>query len=143
MYSLFMAEVEVETATGTTRVVKMTMCVDVGVICSRLAVDGQMYGGIAQGIGFALSEDFEDIKKHSTMTAAGFPFVKDIPDDIELHFQQTPRPNGTYGAVGCGELPNTSPHAAVVNAIYNACGVRITSLPARPEKVLAGLKGMA
>ena len=143
MYALFMAEVQVETATGKTRVMKMTMCTDVGVICSRLAVEGQMYGGIAQGIGFALSEDFEDIKKHSTMTGAGFPFVKDIPDDIELHFQQTPRPNGTYGAVGCGELPNTSPHAAVVNAIYNACGVRITSLPARPEKVLAGLKGMA
>ena len=142
MYALFMAEVEVETATGKTRVVKMTTCVDIGVICSQLAVDGQIYGGVSQGIGFALSEDFEDIRKHSTMTGAGFPFIKDIPDDMELHYQQTPRPNGTYGAVGCGELPNTSPHAAVINAVYNACGVRITSLPARPEKVLAGLKAL-
>ena len=91
-----MAEVEVETATGKTTVLKMTACVDVGVICSRLAVDGQMYGGLAQGIGFALSEEFEDIKEHSTMTGAGFPFIKDIPDDLELHYQQTPRPNGTY-----------------------------------------------
>jgi aldehyde oxidoreductase len=142
MYALFMAEVEVEMATGRTRVVKMTACVDIGIICSQLAVDGQMYGGISQGIGFALSEDFEDIKRHSTMTGAGFPFIKDIPDDIELHYQQTPRPNGTYGAVGCGELPNTCPHGAIINAIYNACGVRITKLPARPEKVLAGLKAL-
>ena len=139
MYALFMAEVEVETATGKTTVLKMTACVDVGVICSRLAVDGQIYGGLSQGIGFALSEEFEDAGEHSTMTGAGFPFIEDIPDDLELHYQQTARPNGTYGATGCGELPNTSPHAAVINAIYNACGVRITRLPARPERVLAGL----
>jgi aldehyde oxidoreductase len=140
MYSLFMAEVEVETATGKTRVLKMTACVDIGVICSRLAVDGQMRGGISQGIGLALSEEFEDVERHSTMTGAGFPFIKDVPDDIELHYQETYRPNGTYGASGCGELPNTCPHGAIVNGIYNACGVRITSLPARPEKVLAGLR---
>ncbi len=139
-YGLFMAEVEVDTATGTTKVLKMTIAADVGVICSRLAVDGQLYGGLSQGIGMALSEDFEDIKKHSTMTGAGFPFIKDIPDDLELIYQETPRPNGPYGAGGCGELPNTSPHAAIINAINNACGVRITKLPARPEKVLAGLK---
>jgi aldehyde oxidoreductase len=129
--------------TGKTRVVKMTLCADVGVICSQLAVDGQLYGGISQGIGLALSEDFEDIKKHSTMTGAGFPFIKDIPDEIELHYQQTPRPHGTFGAGGCGELPLTCPHAAIINAIYNACGVRITKLPALPEKVLIGLKARA
>jgi aldehyde oxidoreductase len=140
MYALFMAEVEVEVATGKTRVAKMTACVDIGVICSRLAVDGQMRGGISQGIGFALSEEFEDLERHSTMTGAGFPFIKDVPDDIELHYQETYRPNGTYGASGCGELPNTCPHGAIVNGIYDACGVRITSLPARPEKVLAGLR---
>jgi aldehyde oxidoreductase len=140
-YTLFMAEVEVDTETGKTRVVKMTSFADVGEICSKLAVDGQFYGGLAQGIGLALSEDFEDIKKHSTMRGAGFPFINDIPDDIELHYQQTPRPHGPFGAGGCGEAPLTSPHAAIVNAIYNACGVRITKLPAYPEKVLKGLKG--
>ena len=142
-YGLFMAEVEVDTETGKTRVVKMTLCADVGVICSQLAVDGQLYGGISQGIGLALSEDFEDIKKHSTLTGAGFPFIKDIPDEIELHYQQTPRPHGTFGAGGCGELPLTCPHAAIINAICNACGVRITKLPALAEKVLAGLKARA
>ena len=50
------------------------------------------------------------------------------------------RPQGPFGAAGVGELPLTSPHVAVVNAIKNATGVRITHLPARPEKVLAGLK---
>jgi aldehyde oxidoreductase len=139
-YGLFLAEVEVDTETGKTTVLKMTLAADVGKIASRLAVDGQLYGGIAQGIGLALSEDFEDIKKHSTLTGAGFPFIKDIPDEIELIYQETPRPHGPFGAAGCGEMPLSSPHAAIINAIYNACGVRITKLPARPEKVLAGLK---
>ena len=139
-YGLFMAEVEVDIETGKTTILKMTLAADVGKIASRLAVDGQLYGGIAQGIGLALSEDFEDIKKHSTLTGAGFPFIKDIPDDIELLYQETPRPHGPFGAGGCGELPNSSPHAAIINAIYHACGVRITKLPALPEKVLAGLK---
>ena len=144
MYALFMAEVEVETATGKTTVVKMTACVEVGVICSQLAVDGQMCRGLAQGIGLALSEEFEDIKEHSTMTGAGsFPLIRGVPDDLELHYQQTTRPNGTYGATACGELPNTSPYAAIISAIYNACGVRITRLPARPERVSAGLAAMS
>lgn len=139
-YGIFLAEVEVDTETGKTRVVRMAMAADVGKIASRLAVDGQLYGGMAQGIGLALSEDFEDIKKHSTLTGAGFPFIKDIPDDLELLYQETPRPLGPFGAAGCGELPLTSPHAAIINAIYHACGVRITALPALPGKVLAGLK---
>ena len=113
---------------------------DVGKINNQLVVDGQLYGGLAQGIGLALTEDFEDIKKHSTMMGAGFPYAHQIPDDLELHYVETPRAHGPFGAAGVGELPLTSPHAAVINAIYNACGVRITRLPALPEKVLAGLK---
>jgi aldehyde oxidoreductase len=137
---VFMAEVEVDVKTGKTKVLKMTYCGDHGAIGNQASVDGQVYGGLSQGIGYALSEDFEDIKKHSTLTGAGFPFIKDIPDDMELHYQQTSRPNGPFGAGGVGEGPLTSPHAAVINAIYHACGVRITKLPAYPEKVLAGLK---
>ena len=129
-----------EKATGKTKVLKMTYCGDHGVIGNQLSVDGQIYGSLSQGIGYALSEDFEDIKKHSTLTGAGFPFIRDVPDDLELHYQQTPRANGPFGAAGCGEGPLTSPHAAIINGIYNASGVRITHLPAYPEKVLAGLK---
>jgi aldehyde oxidoreductase len=140
MYGLFMAEVAVDIATGKTTVEKMTCIADVGKINNKLVVDGQLYGGMAQGIGLALTEDFEDIKKHSTMVGAGFPYIKQIPDDMELIYVETPRPDGPFGASGVGELPLTCPHAAVINAIYNACGARIRRLPALPEKVLAALK---
>ena len=140
MYGMFMAEVAVELATGNTTVEKMTLVADIGKINNKLVVDGQLYGGIAQGVGLALTEDFEDIKRHSTLKGAGFPYVNQIPDDMELIYVESPRPEGPFGAGGVGELPLTSPHAAVINGIYNACGVRITKLPALPEKVLAGLK---
>ncbi len=143
MYGVFMSEVAVELATGKTTVEKMTLVADIGKINNKLVVDGQMYGGLAQGIGLALSEDFEDLKKHTTLKGAGFPYIKQIPDDMELIYVETPRPEGPFGAGGVGELPLTSPHAAVINAITNACGVRITKLPALPEKVLAGLKAKA
>ncbi len=140
MYGLFMSQVAVDTATGKTTVEKMVMVADIGKINNKLVVDGQLYGGMAQGVGLALSEDYEDISKHSTMKGGGIPEIKDIPDDIELIYVETPRPDGPFGASGTGELPLTSPHASIINAIYNACGVRITQLPARPEKVLEGLR---
>jgi aldehyde oxidoreductase len=140
MYGVFMAEVAVNTRTGETTVEGMTMMADVGKINNKLAVDGQIYGGIAQGIGLALSEDFEDIQKHSTMLGAGIPFARDIPDKLDIYYFENARENGPFGAAGVGELPLTSPHVAVINAIYNATGVRIRHLPAYPDKVLAGLK---
>jgi aldehyde oxidoreductase len=140
MYGVFMAEVDVDTKTGKTQVEKFTVVADVGKINNKLVVDGQIYGGVAQGIGLALSEDFEDIEQHSTMLGAGVPYPKDIPDEFEIIYVETPRENGPFGAAGVGELPLTSPHVAVVNAIHNATGVRITHLPARPDKVLAGLQ---
>jgi aldehyde oxidoreductase len=141
MYGVFMAEVGVEIATGKTTVEKMTLVADVGKINNKLVVDGQLYGGMAQGIGLALSEDFEDIQKHASLKGAGFPYINQIPDNMELIYVESPRSDGPFGAGGVGELPLTSPHAAVINGIYNACGVRITRLPALPEKVLEGFKG--
>jgi aldehyde oxidoreductase len=141
MYGVFLAEVEVETKTGKTRVIKMTLAADVGNIINKTVLDGQIYGGLAQGIGLALSEDFEDLKKHTSMAACGIPYIKDIPDDLEIIYVNKARKWGPYGASGVGELPLTAPHAAIGNAIYNASGVRITQLPALPEKVLAGLQG--
>ena len=142
MYGVFMAEVAVNLDTGKTTVEKMTLMADIGKVNNRLVTDGQIYGGMAQGIGLALTEDFEDLKKHSSMTGAGFPFAKDIPDDMEIvYFEGYPREFGPFGAAGVGELPLSSPHAAIGNAIYQACGVRVHALPALPEKILAGLKG--
>jgi aldehyde oxidoreductase len=140
MYGVFMSEVTVNTKTGKTKVDKMTLMADIGKINNRLIVDGQMYGGLAQGVGLALSEDFEDIEKHSNMRGAGIPYANDIPDNIEIHYFETPRPNGPFGAAGAGELPLSSPHVSIINAINNATGVRIRHLPAYPEKVLEGLK---
>ena len=140
MYGVLVAEVEVDLETGKTKVEKFTIISDVGTVINKLVVDGQIYGGLAQGIGLALTEDFEDLKKHTTLTKCGIPQIKDVPDDIELLYQETERPLGPYGASGTGEMPLSAPHAAIINAIYNACGVRITKLPALPEKVKAGLE---
>lgn len=140
MYGVFMAEVAVDTKTGKTQVEKFTVVADIGKINNKLVVDGQIYGGVAQGIGLALSEDFEDLSKHTSLIGCGLPFTKDIPDDFKIFYVENPREHGPFGAAGVGELPLTSPHAAVGNAIYNATGVRIRALPALPEKVLAGLK---
>ena len=60
---------------------------------------------------------------------------------MELIYVESERKDGPFGAGGVGELPLTSPHASIINAINNACGARVTHLPARPEKVLAALKG--
>ncbi|WP_295640577.1 molybdopterin-dependent aldehyde oxidoreductase [uncultured Mailhella sp.] len=143
MYGLFMAEVAVDVTTGKTKVEKMTMVADIGTVVNKLITDGQIWGGLAQGIGLALSEDYEDIKKHSTMLGAGIPYPKDIPDNMQIIYVESKRPDGPFGASGTGEIPLCGPHPAIINAIYNACGVRITHLPAYPEKVLAGLKEKA
>jgi aldehyde oxidoreductase len=139
MYGVCIAEVEVDTNTGKTKVEKMTLASDVGTIINKLVVDGQMYGGLVQGIGLALSEDFEDLKKHTTLTGCGIPKIKDVPDNLNLMYTEYKRPNNFYGASGAGEMPLAAPHAAIINAIYNACGARVTHLPAYPEKVLAAL----
>ncbi|MCL2790156.1 MAG: molybdopterin-dependent oxidoreductase [Desulfobulbus sp.] len=140
MYGLFMAEVAVVVATGKTTVEKLTMVTDIGKVNNRVIVEGQIYGGLTQGVGLALSEDYEDIKKHSTIAGAGIPFIEDIPDDIEIILVETARPDGPHGASGVGEIPLCGPHPAIINAIANACGARVRRLPAYPEKVLAALK---
>lgn len=140
MYGFLMTEVEVDLKTGKTVVEKFTIISDVGTIMNKLVVDGQIYGGLAQGIGLALTEDFEDIKKHTTLTKCGIPEIKDVPDNIELIYQETKRPLAEFGSSGAGELPLSAPHASIINAIYDACGVRITKLPALDEKVKKGLE---
>ena len=140
MYAVFVSEVEVDTKTGKTNVTKMTAAFDVGEIGNKLVVEGQVYGGLSQGIGLALSEDFEDLKAHTTLAKCGFPTIKDCPDGMEVMFLETRRPNSALGSSGVGEVPLTSPHVSIVNAIDDACGARVRALPATPDKVLAALK---
>jgi aldehyde oxidoreductase len=140
MYSVFMAEVGVDMKTGKATCEGYTCIVDAGKINNKLIVDGQMYGGIAQGIGLALTEDYEDIHKHTSMIACGLPYARDIPDKFDIYYVESPREYGPFGASGVGEAPLTASHVAVINAIKDATGVRITHLPALPEKILAGIK---
>jgi aldehyde oxidoreductase len=140
MYEVFMPEVEVDMESGEAKVVKFTTAVDVGTIINRATVDGQIYGGLAQGIGLALTEDFDDLELHTTLRDCGIPYPKDIPDDMEILYLETPRADGPFGAAGVGEAPLTAPHPAILNAIYNAAGVRIFRVPALAEVIKAQLE---
>ena len=139
MYELFLPEVEVDTETGKVRVLSFHTVADIGTVINQATTDGQIYGGIAQGIGLALSEDFDDLKKHTTLIGCGLPYIEDVPDNFTIEYVQTPRKTGPYGASGVGEAPLTAPHPAILNAIYNATGARITAIPAKPDKVLEAL----
>jgi len=139
MYGVLLAEVAVDTKTGKVAVEKFTIVSDCGPVMNKTVLEGQLLGGLTQGIGLALSEDFEDLNKHTTLTGCGIPQIKDVPDTMDIIHQETMRPFGPFGMAGAGEMPLSAPHAAIINAIYNACKVRITSLPARPEKILASL----
>ena len=141
LYCIHLAEVSVELATGKTKVERMICAADIGKIGNQLLTDGQIYGSIQQGIGFALSEQYEDVEKHGSLVGAGFPFIDTVPDDLRIiYFQDNPRKYGAFGAAGVGEGITSTPHTAILNAIRNACGARITHLPATPDKVLATMK---
>lgn len=142
-YCLNLAEVEVDTATGKTTVLRFTCVDDVGKIGNIAVVNGQAYGGISHSIGFALRENYEDVKKHANMLGAGIPYINDVPDEINVIHYERPDEEGPFGSSGASEAFQSSGHMAVINAINNACGVRIYELPALPEKVKAGLETLA
>lgn len=139
MYGVNCALVEVDVETGKAKVLRFTSAVDVGKIGNRLAVEGQGYGGISHSIGFALQEDYDASDKAGNMASCGVPSIKVIPDDYDLIFWEgNPRQNGPHGSSGCAEVFQCSNHMAVINAINNACGVRVYDLPATPAKIKAG-----
>jgi len=143
MYGMFLAEVAVDVETGKTTCLGITAVNDVGKIGNILSVEGQAYGGISHSISFALQNEYNDLKKHATMAGAGIPYIKDIPDKIDLIFLDNPRKYGPFGSSGCSELFQSCRHMAVINALNNAVGVRIYELPATPEKVKAALDAKA
>ena len=142
-YGCFMGVVEVDKKTGKTKVLRYVVTADVGVIGNQLAVEGQAYGGISHTIGYALKEEYDDLKKGGSMAGAGIPYIEDIPDDIQLYFSENPREHGPHGSSGCSELFQSAGHMCVINAIYDAVGVRMYELPARPEKVKAAMEAKA
>ncbi len=138
-YALNLAEVEVDTRTGKATVIRFACVDEVGKVGNIDAVNGQAYGGISHSIGFALSENYDDVKKHTNIATSGVPYIKDIPDDITVIHLQNHDANGPFGSSGASEAFQASGHVAVLNAIHNACGVRIHEMPATKEKVKAGL----
>ncbi|WP_202909535.1 xanthine dehydrogenase family protein molybdopterin-binding subunit [Alkalilacustris brevis] len=135
------AEVEVDTVTGEVQVLGVWAVHDVGRAINPRGVEGQIEGGIVQGLGQALMEDYETVDGHTT--THGFakyilPTSLDIPQ-INCRLVEDRDPRSPLGAKGIGEPALVPTAPAIMNAIYDAIGVRITSLPATPEKVLAGL----
>ncbi|MDR3225747.1 MAG: molybdopterin-dependent oxidoreductase [Clostridiales Family XIII bacterium] len=142
-YAMFLSEVAVDTETGKTQVLSMKSVADVGVIGNIEAVNGQVFGGMSHTIGFALTENYDDVKKHNNPLGAGIPTANDIPYDITVEYLEIPRTQNPFGSSGASEAFQSSGHMAVINAIYDAVGVRIYELPASPEKVKAGLDTLA
>jgi aldehyde oxidoreductase len=138
VHNIQMAEVEVNTDTGEVKVLKMTSAVDAGPIIHPKNFEGQNEGGMDQGVGYALREEYIHGKTKDWITFK-FPTI-DKSFEVEYVIRETPRKKGTLGATGIGELTMTSTAPSITNAIYNACGVRIYNLPATPDKVKAGLK---
>jgi aldehyde oxidoreductase len=137
VFNIQMAEVEVDTNTGEVRVIKMTTAVDAGPVINPQNLEGQLEGGMDQGIGFALREEYIPGKTKDWITFK-FPTIENS-FDIEIIKRETPRIRGTLGSTGIGEMTMISTAPAVINAINNACGVRIYNLPATPEKIRAAL----
>jgi len=142
-YALFLAEVEVDTATGKATIIGYTCVDDVGNIGDLDSVNGQAYGGLSHSMGFALTENYDDVKKHNNIAGAGIPQIKDIPDKFDIIHLVTERKKNPFGSSGASEAYQSSGHVAVINAINNACGVRVYELPALPAKIKEGLGTLA
>ncbi len=136
-------EVEVDTDTGVVRMLGVTAAHDVGRVLNRLGIEGQIEGGIVMGQGYALTENLvveggrirnPSFRDYKLITAPEIPAM-------DIHFIESMDGEGPQGAKGVGEAPAICVAAATANAIYNATGVRITSLPFTPERVYRALHG--
>ena len=142
-FSSNVAEVEVNTITGEVNFTKFFCTDDVGKAINPRLVEGQIEGGTVQGGGYALLEQiYHDANGkilNNSLSTYIIPTSKDVPE-IKSKFIEMTYPRGPYGAKGFGELPLIGVAPAVINAIYDATGVRLDTIPALPEKVLKALK---
>jgi xanthine dehydrogenase YagR molybdenum-binding subunit len=139
------AEVEVDTDTGHVQVLRMVAVQDCGLPLNRLAVESQINGGMVQGIGMALLEGRVMDAKLGVMVNSSFMDYK-IPGCLEMPREMLPLiddDDSRQEVVGVGEPPSIPPAAAIANAVYNACGVRVRTLPITPDKILMGLNTKA
>jgi xanthine dehydrogenase molybdenum-binding subunit len=136
-HAVHIAEVTVDTLTGEIKVDKVTLAQDVGRVINRMGLEGQIEGGIAIGLGYALSENMlldNGMLKNPCFRDYKLITAPDMPE-LDMHFIESNCAEGPYGAKGISELPTIVIAPAVANALYNATGVRIYNPPLSPEKV--------
>jgi CO/xanthine dehydrogenase Mo-binding subunit len=141
-FATHIADVEVDPETGRVWVVRYTAIQDAGRAIHPSYVEGQYQGGVAQGIGWALNEEYV-YGPDGKLQNPGFldyrvPVASDLPM-IDTVIVEVPNPRHPYGVRGVGETPIVPPMAAIANAIANATGIRFTDLPMSPPKVLQAL----
>ena len=137
-----MVDVEVDPETGHVKILRYTASQDVGRAIHPAYVEGQIQGGVVQGIGWALNEEYI-YDQNGRLDNPGFldyrmPVASDLPE-IDAVIIEVPNPNHPYGVKGVGEIPLVPPLAAIANAIAHATGKRMFELPMSPPKVLAAL----
>lgn len=132
-----LAEVEVDTETGKVEVLRIVAVHDVGKAINPSNVEGQIEGGVLQGMGFALTEEIVQEGGYLKTRSLGeymIPTSMDMPR-IESHIVEVPLPDGPYGAKGVGEPALIPTPPAILNAICHALDIRVTELPANPENI--------
>jgi CO/xanthine dehydrogenase Mo-binding subunit len=142
-FGTHLVDVEVDPETGRVKILRYTVAQDAGRAVHPAYVEGQYQGGAAQGIGWALNEEYI-YGKDGKLQNAGFldyrmPVASDLPM-IDAIIVEVPNPRHPYGVRGIGETPIVPPMAAIANAIEQATGIRFTELPMSPPKVLKALK---
>lgn len=142
VYATQIAEVEVDTETGEVEVLRIVAAHDCGRAVNPMLLEGQIEGGVAMGLGYGLLEEIVLVDgevQNPQFTDYVLPTALDVPA-IEVAIVEKPAPKGPFGAKGVAEASLLPTAPAIVNAIYDAVGVRIRELPATPEKIVAGLK---
>jgi CO/xanthine dehydrogenase Mo-binding subunit len=142
-WAVYVAEVAVDTLTFETTVQDFVALQEVGRVIHPVLAAGQIEGGVAQGIGFALYENVvwdQGRMANSQMTNYIMPTSVDVPR-IRVYFEETPYEYGPMGAKGIGELPIDGPAPAVLNAIEDAIGTAVNEIPLTPEKLMQALLG--
>ncbi len=140
-WSIQVAQVAVDTVTYSAEVEEFWAVQEVGRVINPVLAGGQVEGGIAQGIGYALYEKVLLQNGHmanNQMTNYIMPTAEDVPP-IHVYFEEIPFSHGGYGAKGVGELPHDGPAPAILNAIRDATGVSFTSIPLLPEDLFQKL----
>ncbi|TIP55520.1 MAG: xanthine dehydrogenase family protein molybdopterin-binding subunit [Mesorhizobium sp.] len=142
-FATHICDIEVDPETGATRVLRYTVVQDAGKAVHPTYVEGQYQGGAAQGIGWALNEEYV-YGKDGRLQNPGFldyriPVCSDLPM-IDTQILEIPNPNHPYGVRGVGETSIVPPLAAIANAVSNAAGVRMTHIPMSPPRILAAIE---